>query len=161
MSDDHITPLIFYTSAEKQVLEQILLANLKSQHDALAKLLLSLSDHAYEDTIYRYYAHSYKLYCHTPHCTNEIVSILRQLAPSGTHLCVAFEQLVQVGIHEKPFSLAFNEDWSKNSRPYIESFFHARFFLEMAVKYGASLDSAALIYLPSGWAALLCLYDIR
>ena len=68
---------------------------------------------------------------------------------------------MQVGLQEKPFSLAFNEDWSKNSRPYIESFFHARYFLEMAVKYGASLDSAALSYLPSGWAALLCLYDIR
>ncbi len=161
MSHDCINTLSFYTTAEKQVLEQILLANLKSHHDALARLFLSLSDRAYEDAIYRYYAHSYKLYRHTPHRTNEIVSALRQLAPSGTHLCVAFEQLVQVGIQENAFSLAFNEDWSKNSRPYIEAFFHARYFLEMAVKYGASLDSAALTSLPSGWAALLCLYDIR
>ena len=161
MSHDCIDTLSFYTTAEKQVLEQILLANLKGQHNALARLLLSLSDRAYEDAIYRYYAHSYKLYRHTPHRTNEIVSALRQLAPSGTHFCLAFEQLVQEGIQENPFSLAFNKDWSKNSRPYIEAFFHARYFLEMAVKYGAALDSAALTALPSGWAALLCLYDIR
>jgi hypothetical protein len=42
----------------------------------------------------------------------------------------------------------------------VEAFFHARFMLEMAVKFGRSLD-AAPERLPSGWAALLYLYGLR
>lgn len=41
-----------------------------------------------------------------------------------------------------------------------EAFFHARFFLKMAVKYGEELDEAPST-LPSGWAALLYLYNLR
>jgi hypothetical protein len=41
----------------------------------------------------------------------------------------------------------------------VEAFFHARFFLEMAVRY-ASLDSPPRP-LPSGYAALLYLYRLR
>jgi hypothetical protein len=41
----------------------------------------------------------------------------------------------------------------------VEAFFHARYFLEMAVRY-AHLDSPPSL-LPSGYAALLCLYQLR
>jgi hypothetical protein len=37
---------------------------------------------------------------------------------------------------------------------------HARYMLEMAVKYGIELDGTPR-FLPSGWAALLYLYDLR
>ncbi len=52
-----------------------------------------------------------------------------------------------------------NPDWARHTRPILEAFFHARFFLEMAVRY-AGLEKAPTT-LPSGWAALLCLYRIR
>ena len=42
----------------------------------------------------------------------------------------------------------------------IEAFLHAKFFLEMVVKYGKELEAAQNL-LPSGWAAVLCLYDLR
>jgi hypothetical protein len=41
----------------------------------------------------------------------------------------------------------------------VEAFFHARFFLEMAVRY-AHLEQPPNP-LPSGYAALLYLYDLR
>jgi hypothetical protein len=46
------------------------------------------------------------------------------------------------------------------TRPIVEAFFHARFFLEMAVRYGNELDKAPHM-LPSGWAALFYLYELR
>ena len=45
-------------------------------------------------------------------------------------------------------------------RPILEAFFHARYMLEMAVKYGKELDRPPNC-LPSGWAAFLYLYDLR
>ena len=45
------------------------------------------------------------------------------------------------------------------TRPIVEAFFHARYFVEMAVRY-ARLDEPPSL-LPSGYAALLCLYGLR
>jgi hypothetical protein len=42
----------------------------------------------------------------------------------------------------------------------LEAFFHARYVLEMAVKYGDDLDEPTNL-LPSGWAGLLYLYNLR
>jgi len=50
--------------------------------------------------------------------------------------------------------------WDASTRPLLEAFFHARYFLEMAVKYGAELDEPPTT-LPSGWAGLLYLYNLR
>ena len=53
-----------------------------------------------------------------------------------------------------------NKDWQATTRPILETFFHARYFLEMAYRYGQELRSPSDI-LPSGYAALLYLYDLR
>jgi hypothetical protein len=45
------------------------------------------------------------------------------------------------------------------TRPIVEAFFHAGFFLEMAVRY-AKLETPPRP-LPSGYAALLHLYQLR
>lgn len=42
----------------------------------------------------------------------------------------------------------------------VEAFLHAKSFLEMVVKYGKELETAQNL-LPSGWAAVLCFYDLR
>jgi hypothetical protein len=160
LSDSVTDKQHIFTLAEKQRLEQTLLANLKAQHTELASLLASMSGHAYEDTVCRFYSGSAKLYQHAPQRTGEIIAALQRLEPSGTQLCPLFEQIYQDGGQEKPFLLEYNSDWGLHGRPLVEAFFHARYFLEMAVKYGASLDSPPS-YLPSGWAALLYLYGIR
>jgi hypothetical protein len=53
-----------------------------------------------------------------------------------------------------------NRHWPEATRPIVEAFFHARYFLEMAVRYGRQLSVAPQL-LPSGWAALLYLYRLR
>jgi hypothetical protein len=52
----------------------------------------------------------------------------------------------------KEFTTADNHRWTVVTRPIVEAFFHARFFLKMAVRY-AALDTPRP--LPSGYAALL------
>jgi hypothetical protein len=60
----------------------------------------------------------------------------------------------------KKFVLDHNNRWLKVTRPIVEAFFHARYMLEMAVKYGKELERPPNC-LPSGWAAFLYLYDLR
>ena len=60
----------------------------------------------------------------------------------------------------KKFNIDHNKEWLRHTRPIIEAFFHAKFFLEMAVKYGKELEECPEI-LPSGWAALLYFYNLR
>ena len=57
------------------------------------------------------------------------------------------------------FEIEDNARWTEVTRPMLEAFFHARFFLEMAVRY-ANLEKPPQL-LPSGYAALLCLYGLR
>jgi hypothetical protein len=53
-----------------------------------------------------------------------------------------------------------NERWLEITRPILEAYFHAHYFLSMAVRYGTELDAPPMM-LPSGWAAILYLYGLR
>ena len=82
--------------------------------------------------------------------------MLRELS-SECELNSWFLEIVTAGTG-KEFRVEDNETWTAVKRP-IEAFFHARFFLEMAVRY-AMLEAPPLP-LPSGYAALLYLYQLR
>jgi len=111
----------------------------------------------YEDPIYRFYHHSFKTY-KLQGLTEEIVAALQGVYPE-LPLNDMFMTIVQQGTG-KVFTLEHNQRWFEETRPIVEAFFHARFFLEMAVKYGKELNSPPQS-LPSGWAAFLYLYNLR
>ena len=137
---------------------QELFANLQAQLPALETLLAQCRNHwGYEDPIYRYYHHSFKVYTLQDQ-TTRIVKALQALAPQR-HLNEQFLKIVAQGTG-KVFENAHNRRWDVVTRPMLEAFFHARFFLEMAVKYGHQLKAPPNT-LPSGWAALLYLYNLR
>jgi hypothetical protein len=58
------------------------------------------------------------------------------------------------------FKTDHNENWALYTRPIVEAFLHAKYFMEMMVKYGTEMDTAQST-LPTGWAAILCLYNQR
>jgi len=60
----------------------------------------------------------------------------------------------------KTFEREHNRRWLEVTRPIVEAFFHAHYFLEMAVRYGMQLKHPPR-QLPSGWAAFLYLYNLR
>ena len=135
-----------------------LLNNLRAQLAALEKLLERCSGHwGYEDPVYRFYHQSFKVY-NLQRQTLEIVAKLQALAPS-VPLNEWFMRIVRDGTG-KIFTTEDNKNWLAATRPMLEAFFHARYFLEMALKYGRELEFPPE-RLPSGWAALLYLYNLR
>ncbi len=132
--------------------------SVKSRLPELEALLEKVSScwHA-EDAFYRFYHQSFKVY-HLQADTTEIVAALRALAPERS-LHTSFEQIVREGTG-KVFQNEHNQRWLLETRPILEAFFHARTMLELAIKYGRELDSAP-VSMPSGWAALLYLYNSR
>ena len=108
-------------------------------------------------TYYRFYHQSFKVYA-LGRTTKQIVSALQSLAPDQ-QLNEWFLRIVSEGT-ERVFTPEDKRHWLEVTRPIVEAFFHSRYFLEMAVRYGSEL-TVALQLLPSGWAALLYLHRLR
>ncbi|MGH7858699.1 MAG: hypothetical protein ACREQY_15345 [Candidatus Binatia bacterium] len=141
----------------EEVAELALLEELRRAKPALGALLEASSDHwGYEDPIYRFYHQSFKVYGLQAQ-TLAILERLRALAPARP-LDRWFEEIVAAGTGRQLVP-AENARWAEATRPILEAFFHARYFLEMAVRY-ADLEAPPRP-LPSGYAALLCLYGLR
>jgi hypothetical protein len=137
---------------------QRLFANLKASLPELDALLKNCSDHwGYEDPVYRFYHQSFKVYG-IQDTTTKIVAVLQALLPER-RLNDWFMKIVSDGTG-KAFENEHNRRWLEVTRPMLEAFFQARFFLEMAVRYGKELQNPPNL-LPSGWGAFLYLYELR
>jgi len=143
---------------EKQAEEAKLLAEIARRLPQLEELLQDVNSHwGYEDHIYRFYHQSFKVFG-LQGMTENMVEALRSLAP---HLPLNpwFTHIVSEGTG-KEFAQEMNQRWTETTRPIVEAFFHARYFLEMACRYGKEL-TAPPQPMPSGWAAILELYGLR
>jgi hypothetical protein len=126
---------------------QALFANLEAALPELEQLLHQCSgEWDYEDPIYRFYHQSFKVYA-LGHATKRIVAALQALAPEQL-LNEWFMRIVAEGT-DKAFDHEHNARWLEVTRPIVEAFFHARYFLEMAVTYGQKLTAPPRM-LPSG-----------
>jgi hypothetical protein len=140
---------------------------LKQQRELLLRIKLRLmeledllcqAEKAQEEYVYRFYHRSYKsIYIQA--YTRVILESLHTLAPTGTELNSQLLKIVTEG-YQSLFQEESDQNRDKETRSIIEGFFHTKFFLQMAVKYGKKLDALPEL-LPSGWAALLHLYNLR
>jgi hypothetical protein len=141
-----------------------LLANIKEKMPELEELLTKINGHwCYEDYIYRFYHQSFKVY-YLQSSTLEIIETLKKIAPQwvkerNRYNCF-LEEILKEGASEKKFEMDHNKEWLEHTRPIVEAFLHAKYFLEMAIKYGKELEEAPQC-LPSGWAGLLYFYNLR
>lgn len=141
-----------------RLFDRELLSRIKTNLDALEATLSMCNDTwVYEDYIYRFWHHSFKVY-QLQQSTTKIVDVLRRTG-GDLQLHPWFEEIVLAGCN-KTFDLSHNKDWLTHAKPIVDAFLHARFMLEMVVKYGRELDELPTV-LPSGWAAVLTLYQIR
>jgi hypothetical protein len=135
-----------------------LLQSLKNDLPALEKLLEEAESHwGFEDPFYRFYHQSFKVY-HLQDLTARIVEALRK-HDQGKGLNSWFLEIVTQGTGQT-FTTEANRDWTNRARPILEAFFHAKTFLALGVQYTKSLDHAPQM-MPSGWAAVLYLYNAR
>lgn len=145
---------------------QGLLKNLKKHRKELKKLLAdyslnlkldeAVSHWTYEDPVYRYYHHSFKVF-YLQESTLKIVEALKAIMP-GRELNKMFMEIINEGTG-KEFDHSMNQEWGKHTQPIVEAFFHAKYMLEMAVKYSGLKYPPRCM--PSGWAVVLYLYDLR
>ena len=138
--------------------DQLLLDTIKARLPELehwAGLFQSL----YEDGIYRFYHHSFKVYL-LQDCTVGGVEIFRGIGKTiDKKLCQWFEEIVAAGTGLE-WKIEHNENWMVHTRPIAEAFFHTKYFLEMMTRYGREMNTAPTM-LPAGWAAILELYNQR
>src|SRR5436305_624538 len=136
-------------------LEALLLERLNQHKGELEETLKAMNSHwHYEDHFYRFYHGSRKVYG-TQRTTEQAVALLRKLLPER-ELNLTFENILKESIG-KDFEP--NADWDRRTRPILEAFCHAKFMIEMAVRYADVPKPPHPM--PSGWAALLYLYDLR
>ena len=135
-----------------------LLAGIKAALPDLLALRERFEEHwGCEDRVYRFYHQSWKVF-DLQDLTAAAVGRFRALMP-GRVLNDWFEQIVTEGTGKK-FATEHNARWLEVTRPIVEAFFHARYFLDMISKYGRRLRTPPAM-LPSGWAAVLYLYNLR
>ena len=140
-----------------------LLQNIKAHLAELEALLEKTNGHwGMEDKIYRFYHQSLKVFGIQDY-TDKLVKALQDLHPAperGFH--EMFARILAEGTG-KEFSMSDNDHWVESTRSLLEAFFHARYFLEMVIKYGNEFKDhdAPPNLLPSGWASVLYLYRMR
>jgi len=144
--------------AKKLQKDQILLEAIKAHLPELESLLFQFRSD-YEDRMYRFYYQSFKVYG-LQESTMEAVDLFKRIgAVNESKLCNWFEDIVAEGTGAD-FKIDHNQNWKLHTRPIVEAFLHAKYFLEMMVKYGSEMDAVPTV-LPTGWAAVLCLYNER
>ena len=144
---------------ERSAREKTLFANIQAQLPQLDALREKMNGHwQYEDLVYRYYHGSFKVF-RAQELTLEMVAALRDLLPE-VPLNATFEDIVRSGTG-KEFTMEDNNRWDAVTRPILEAFFHAKYFVEMVCKYGHALDEPPTLSLPSGWASVLYLFGLR
>lgn len=155
-ASDEDAPAVDLTAAANATAlgpEEALLRSLRRDRTELEKLLAASDDHwGYEDPVYRFYHQSFEVYW-LQQRTEAIVERLQALAPERP-LNPWFLEIVRSGTGKK-FRQEDNACWTAVTRPILEALFHARFFLEMAVRYAHLAEPPQP--LPSGYAALLYL----
>jgi hypothetical protein len=140
-------------------MEVELLAKIRANLPVLeAKLKEFLSHDIYDNFLYRFYSQSFKVY-YLQEVTQEIIVMLREIAPVGKTFCSYFQEIINAGASGTEFERSHNDNWTLHTRPIVEAFFHAKYFLEMAVKCGKEVSEPPSP-MPYGYAALITLFDI-
>ena len=132
---------------KRRTAELRLLENLRAEKQSLEHLLSSCNDHwGYEDPIYRFYHQSFKVFF-LQESTKSIVSALRALLPEQP-INEWFEKIINDGLGRN-FTDQTNENWLAEVRPVLEAFFHAKYFLEMAVRYAGEFEEPPTPFRPA------------
>lgn len=131
--------------------------NLLTQLPELERLKQKLETWETEDGPYRFYHGSFKVFW-LIESSKEILAALAKLFPEGSHLNTFLQEIVDEAFSKK-FNENTNSNWTKETRPVVECFFHLKYFLDQAVKYGKDIGRNLEPTQPndSGW---ICLMDM-
>jgi len=136
-----------------------LLGRIKERLPELKALLAEFEDRwGKEDGVYRFYHQSFKVF-HLKEPTRRAFKLIEEIGGEQDPPCEWYCQIVKGGC-EHGFNKTTNAEWLAQTRPILEAFWHTKYLLTMMAKYAKQLDSAPQC-LPSGWAAVLYLFELR
>jgi hypothetical protein len=161
MGSDSKTQILDKLAAEhKEKLDSAnrLLNNIKQQRNAIDRLFSEFG--GYEpDFVYRIYHQSFKVFGAKPYI-EQAKSLFEQLAPKSVSLNTWFCSIVDKAIAKEFDINKTNPNWNAETEPMLEAFWHCKYFLEQMVMAAEELEDAPK-FMPSGWAAVLYLYNLR
>ena len=134
-----------------------LLEQLRTHLDELTRSQQQAHSPEVTDRIYRFWHQSCKVFRLQAH-TSQIAGVLRA-AGGNRPLNPWFEQLVADGTGHV-FHPEDNGRWYETASPVVHSFLHVRHLLDVTVEAATTLEAPTPM-LPSGWATVLCLYQLR
>jgi len=136
-----------------------LLGRIKQRLPELEELLAQIEDHwGEEDGVYRFYHQSFKVF-RLQEFVKTAFKLIEEIGGADDPPCEWYCQIVKEGT-EHHFNERTNAEWLRQTRPILEAFWHSTYFVSMMVQYAKKLESAPRA-LPSGWAAVLCLFELR
>ena len=109
--------------------------------------------------VYRFYHQSFKVFGMTEQI-KYAKALFESRAPQSTSLNACFNEIVGEAVGKAFNSETTNQNWLQETRPILEAFWHSKYFLEQMIQAADELENAPQI-LPSSWAAVLYLYDLR
>lgn len=112
-----------------------------------------------EDYIYRFYHQSFKVFG-MQKSINEAVILFRKIAPQSILLNAWFAEIVNEALSKKFSIEKTNPNWTNETRCIPEAFWHCKYFLGQMSIHGKELETPPT-FMPSGWASVLYLYNLR
>lgn len=146
----------YYKYEHLIMLNELLLHRLKEKLPELEALLKRLSR---DDTPYRFYHQSFKVY-RAQDDVRDALELFRKIAGEDFTLNEWYLKITEDALAVGPHVLEHNDVWLEKTRPQMEAFFHTKYFVEWAVDSAKTLEEAPGL-LPSGWAAVLYLFNVR
>lgn len=143
---------------QKLAMADKLLANIKENRSEIIRKIEAIREWE-PDIVYRFYHHSFKVFDGKRLVENS-VKFFEHLSPNGSPLNSWYKTIVDEAISKEFDWDKTNPIWLQETRPILEAIWHSRYFLEQMLVAADILDAAPEI-LPSGWAAVLYLYDLR
>ncbi len=146
--------------------EVVLLGNIKREMPNLERILEQITRTnlwGEEDLVYRFYHESKKGY-YIQGLTQTIYSALERISPHQEGEKIPdpyYRQIISEGMTGREHKNEDNQNWAQICRPMLEAFWHSKYFLEMAIKYGKAYPEVPKQRIKSGWAALLELYGLK
>lgn len=147
--------------AKEHQLHNLLLSRIKERLPQLRELKADAErEFGAPDRFYRFYYQSFKAYFIQEHTLN-INDLFLAIGGEDYTLCPFYMEIMAEGTN-KSFKFEYNEEWTKQTRPVLEAYFHAKMFLDLMIQSAESIPTTEAPHcLPSGWAAVLCLFRLR
>ena len=141
-----------------QELSDKLLANIKESKAAIGELR-DVFKQFEEDYVYRFYHQSLKVFGAVVQI-KQAKELFERLAPDSFPLNEWFCSMADAAIGKEFDSAKTNQIWLAETRPILEAYWHSKYFLEQMLVAVDELETSPQL-LPSGWAAVLYLYNLR